>query len=114
MDGAELGIDLQGILKRSIAILLLRLKSDSLTELDMGGPLLFTTLFSAVHLLVRHHLALPAALGANLPCLRNYTLHHKACSALAEVAHYLGQALLQGLSKILQLLQVIRGVVSAC
>lgn len=50
---AELGIDLQGILKRSIAILMHRLKSQSLTDLDMGGPLLFTTMLSAVHLLVR-------------------------------------------------------------
>ncbi len=49
---AELGIDLQGILKRSIAVLMHRLKSNSLADLDMGGPLLFTTLLSAVHLLV--------------------------------------------------------------
>ncbi|CAK0785761.1 hypothetical protein CVIRNUC_008972 [Coccomyxa viridis] len=47
----ELGIDLQGILKRSIAILMHRLRSKSLMDLDMGGPLLFTTLLSAVHLL---------------------------------------------------------------
>jgi hypothetical protein len=50
---AELGIDLQGIAKRSTAILMHRLRSKSLMDLDMGGPLLFTTLLSAVHLLVR-------------------------------------------------------------
>ncbi len=86
MDGAELGIDLQGILKRSIAILLLRLKSDSLTELDMGGPLLFTTLFSAVHLLASCPLPLPAALHAHFFCLWKCTEDYRACSAFAEVA----------------------------
>ncbi len=50
---------MQGILKRSIAILMHRLRSKSLMDLDMGGPLLFTTLLSAVHLLVSssQHLA---------------------------------------------------------
>jgi hypothetical protein len=50
---AELGIDLQGILQRSLAVLSYRLGSPTLQELDMGGPLLFAAILGSVHLLVR-------------------------------------------------------------
>ena len=51
---AELGIDLQGILQRSLAVLSYRLRSPTLQELDMGGPLLFAAILGSVHLLVWH------------------------------------------------------------
>lgn len=57
---AELGIDLQGILKRSLAILSYRLGSPTLLDLDMGGPLLFAAILGSVHLLVRAFQAWPA------------------------------------------------------
>ncbi len=49
---AELGIDLQGILRRSIAVLTHRLGSDVLLDLDLGGPLFFAAILGSVHLLV--------------------------------------------------------------
>ena len=49
---AELGIDLQGILRRSLAVLSHRLGSPRLQDLDMGGPLLFAAILGSVHLLV--------------------------------------------------------------
>ena len=49
---AELGIDLQGILRRSLAVLSHRLRSPTLQDLDMGGPLLFAAILGSVHLLV--------------------------------------------------------------
>ncbi len=66
---AELGIDLQGIAKRSTAILMHRLRSKSLLDLDMGGPLLFTTLLGAVHLLVRFLSQVHHSLLVGLPRL---------------------------------------------
>lgn len=50
--GAELGIDLQGILRRSIAVLTHRLGSNVLLDLDLGGPLFFAAILGSVHLLV--------------------------------------------------------------
>jgi hypothetical protein len=49
----ELGIDLSAIWRRSLAILLHRLRAPVLTELDMGGALLYLAALGAVHLLVR-------------------------------------------------------------
>lgn len=49
---AELGIDLQGILRRSLAVLTHRLGSDVLLDLDLGGPLFFAAILGSVHLLV--------------------------------------------------------------
>lgn len=49
---AELGIDVQGIFKRSLAIMSSRLGANVLQELDLGGPLFFAALLGSVHLLV--------------------------------------------------------------
>ncbi|KAK9919010.1 hypothetical protein WJX75_008673 [Coccomyxa subellipsoidea] len=47
----ELGIDLQGILRRSVAVLTHRLGSNVLLDLDLGGPLFFAAILGSVHLL---------------------------------------------------------------
>lgn len=49
---AELGIDLRGILRRSVAVLTHRLGSNVLLDLDLGGPLFFAAILGSVHLLV--------------------------------------------------------------
>lgn len=48
----ELGIDLAGILLKTRAVLLHRLKSKYLDDLDMGGALLFIAVLGGLHLLV--------------------------------------------------------------
>ncbi|KAK9826895.1 hypothetical protein WJX81_006155 [Elliptochloris bilobata] len=47
----ELGIDVQAILRRSLAILTGRLGSAHMADLDMGGPLAYALLLASVHLL---------------------------------------------------------------
>lgn len=49
---AELGIDIPGILRKSLAIVKLDVGSAHLEDLDMGGPLLFSLLLGGLHLLV--------------------------------------------------------------
>jgi hypothetical protein len=50
----ELGIDVQGIFQRSLAVLTNRLSSSVLQDLDLGGPLFFAAILGSVHLLVSH------------------------------------------------------------
>jgi len=50
---AELGIDVQAILRRSAAVLTNRLGAADMTDLDMGGPLAYALLLASVHLLAR-------------------------------------------------------------
>jgi hypothetical protein len=62
MPCTELGIDVGGIVKKSRAILLYRMSSKVIYDLDMGGALLYVFLLGGLHLLVsgilyhfRHH-----------------------------------------------------------
>lgn len=48
----ELGIDVGGIVKKSRAILLYRMSSKVIYDLDMGGALLYVFLLGGLHLLV--------------------------------------------------------------
>eukprot|EP00803_Ostreobium_quekettii_P002735 evm.model.scf_1534.2 EVM.evm.TU.scf_1534.2 scf_1534:5625-7995(+) len=48
----ELGIDIPGILKKTRAILMLRVSAPALEDLDMGGPLMFAALLGGLHLLM--------------------------------------------------------------
>jgi hypothetical protein len=56
---AELGIDLGGILRRTRGVLIGRLRGPDMEELDVGGPLLFSAILGASHLVV----SLPAVPG---------------------------------------------------
>lgn len=47
----ELGVDLSGICKRSKGVLLGRLQGQEMEDLDIGGPLLFSAVLAASHLL---------------------------------------------------------------
>jgi protein YIPF5/7 len=47
----ELGIDIAAILRKSKCVLIGRVGSDSLKDIDMGGPLLFAACLAAIHLL---------------------------------------------------------------
>ena len=58
---AELGIDIPGIWRRSLGVLLNRTKASDVEELDMGGPLIFCLLLGSIHLLV-------SSLPGSLPC----------------------------------------------
>ena len=49
---AELGIDLGGIWKRTRGVLAFRMGAPEMQDLDVGGPLLFSTILGVSHLLV--------------------------------------------------------------
>lgn len=53
MSPAELGIDLGGIWRRTMGVLTGRLRGADLEELDVGGPLFFSAVLGASHLVVR-------------------------------------------------------------
>lgn len=73
---AELGIDLAGILKKSRAILLYRLNSKYLDDLDMGGALMYVFLLGGLHLLVRRVATLLLIEGL----LLNFTMILSGCT----------------------------------
>ena len=52
LPAAELGIDLGGILRRTRGVLIGRLRGPDMEELDVGGPLLFSAILGASHLVV--------------------------------------------------------------
>ena len=52
MPPAELGIDLGGIWRRTMGVLTGRLRGADLEELDVGGPLFFSAVLGASHLVV--------------------------------------------------------------
>mmetsp|Transcript_46720 Transcript_46720/g.119222 ORF Transcript_46720/g.119222 Transcript_46720/m.119222 type:complete len:244 (+) Transcript_46720:227-958(+) len=47
----ELGIDIGAIVQKVRGVLLFRMRSDTMADLDLGGPLLFVLLLSSLHLL---------------------------------------------------------------
>lgn len=47
----ELGIDIGAILRKSKSVLMGKVGADSLSDVDMGGPLIFATCLAALHLL---------------------------------------------------------------
>lgn len=50
----ELGIDIGAILTKVRGVLLFKMRSDTMSDLDLGGPLLFVLLLSSLHLLTGH------------------------------------------------------------
>jgi len=67
---AELGIDVQAILRRSAAVLTNRLGAADMTDLDMGGPLAYALLLASVHLLARAAASLLRVRVRSLPLRR--------------------------------------------
>lgn len=61
---AELGIDIPSILSRTRSILTFRLAGHEMSDLDMGGPLIFMAALGFAHLLVRAAAAWHGVVGS--------------------------------------------------
>jgi hypothetical protein len=88
---AELGIDVGGILKKSRAILLYRMSSKIIYDLDMGGALLYVFLLGGLHLLVRTHLhrlaSRPIVASCAAVCAATMLTALQSHSAASQVVH---------------------------